>query len=409
MIKQTTLKEVVEQQLQNLIAANPGQIRHLLIQLRLDLPQHALIISGIRRCGKSTLLHQLIETVTESYFYLNFDSAKLYNFELADFEILDELIADAKCKKLFFDEIQTVQGWELYVRQKLDEGFEVVVTGSNASMLGKELGTKLTGRHITKELFPFSFEEFCTYKNITNNADSLTKYMETGGFPGYIHTENPDIHTALLDDIIYRDVAVRYNIRDVQSLKRLLIFLATNIGNLVSATKLTQLVGIKSTATVIEYLSFFEQSYLIQLMPKFSYSYKVQLVNPRKVYFIDGGLQTAISGSFNSDFGRKLENMVFWELRRLQKELFYYNENGRECDFVVCKNNKVEQLIQVCYTFNNLNEIREVEGLLDAMNYFELKNGVILTNNQHDVILKAGKRIEIIPVYEYFFHRTRFT
>ena len=101
--------------------------------------------------------------------------------------------------------------------------------------------------------------------------------------------------------------------------------------------------------------------------------------------------------------------MVFWELRRLQKELFYYNENGRECDFVVCKNNKVEQLIQVCYTFNNLNEIREVEGLLDAMNYFELKNGVILTNNQHDVILKAGKRIEIIPVYEYFFHRTRFT
>jgi len=405
MIKQTALKEVAEQQLQQLRKADLGQKRDLLVQIRLDSPPHALIISGIRRCGKSTLLHQLIEMLSDSYFFLNFDSAKLYNFEIADFVLVDELITASSCKRLFFDEIQTVQGWELYVRQKLDEGYEVVVTGSNASLLSKELGTKLTGRHITKELFPFSFEEFCTYKKLVNNAEALTKYMKIGGLPGYVMTENPDIHTTLLDDIIYRDVAVRYNIRDVQSLKRLLIYLITNIGNLVSATKLTQLVGIKSTATVMEYLSYFEQSYLIQLMPKFSYSYKVQLVNPRKVYCIDGGLQTAISGSFNNDFGRKLENMVFWELRRLQNELFYFNENGKECDFVVCKNNKVEQLIQVCYAFNYENETREVEGLMAALNYFEISSGVIVTYNQKDVIVKAGKRIDVIPVYDLFFKK----
>jgi predicted AAA+ superfamily ATPase len=137
-------------------------------------------------------------------------------------------------------------------------------------------------------------------------------------------------------------------------------------------------------------------------MPKFSYSYKVQLVNPRKVYFIDSGLQASISGSFNNDIGRKLENTVFWELRRLQKQMYYYNENGKECDFVVSSNNKIEQLIQVCYELNNDNQDREIDGLMDAMKYFELDNGIILTYNQHDVILRNSKRIDVIPVYDFF-------
>ena len=402
MIKQSVLKELIEQQQIQLNKTDLGYKRDLLTQLDLELVNHALIISGIRRCGKSTLLHQLIENTSGENFFLNFDTPKLYNFDLNDFALVDEIILNSACTMLFFDEIQVVEGWELYVRQKLDEGYRVVVTGSNASLLSKELGTKLTGRHVTKELFPFSYQEFCAFKGIDAEASSFTQYMDIGGFPEYVKTENQDIHVALIDDILYRDVAVRHNIRDVQSLKRLLVFLATNVGNLVTATKLTKTLGIKSSATVMEYFGFFEQSYLIQLMPKFSYSYKVQLVNPRKIYFIDNGLQGAISSSFNTDLGRKLENLVYWELRRQQKELYYYNENGKECDFIVCKNNKAEKLIQVCYSINSENEEREVDALYHAMIFFDFETGYILTYNQRDIILRKGKRIEVIPTYEFF-------
>jgi len=178
--------------------------------------------------------------------------------------------------------------------------------------------------------------------------------------------------------------------------------MATNIGNLISATKLKQLLGIKSTATVLEYIGYFEKSYLIQLIPRFSYSYKVQVVNPRKIYFIDNGLQNTITSSFNKDNGRRLENMVFWELRRQEKEIYYYNENGRECDFVVSKNNKIEKLLQVCFELNSDNNDREISGLFDAMDFFQLEEGTILTLNQRDTIINKGKRIEVLPVYLYF-------
>lgn len=399
MIKQSDLQEVVQHQQDSLIKKDDGYKRDLLSKLPSDLVHHALIISGIRRCGKSTLLRQQINELAEDSFFLNFDTPKLYNFELKDFELLDVIINQNGQKILFFDEIQVVSGWELYVRQKLDEGFRVVVTGSNASLLSKELGTKLTGRHVTKELFPFSYNEFCAYHGILANETSISRYLLTGGFPEFVKTQNQDILATLIDDILYRDIAVRHNIRDVKSLKRLLIFLASNVANLVSATKLTQTIGIKSSATVLDYFSFFEQSYLIQLMPKFSYSYKVQLVNPRKIYFIDNGLLDAISASFNKDLGRKLENMVFWEFRRLQKELYYYNENGKECDFVVCKNNIPEQLVQVCYDLNKENETREQQALFEAMDFFKLDKATIVTFNQRDVILNKGKRIDVIPAY----------
>lgn len=402
MIKKSTLAEVVEQQHLLQLNTDIGYRRDLLSEINTSQNDFALIISGIRRCGKSTLLKQLMEKTKKKYFFLNFDTARLYTFTSDDFALLDELITEKDYKILFFDEIQVVDGWELFVRQKLDEGYRVVLTGSNATLLSKELGTKLTGRHITKELFPFSYGEFCAFKMLKTGAASFSDYLNSGGFPAFLKEQNIDLHSALLDDIIYRDVAVRHNIKDVHSLKHLVLFLASNVGNLISATKLKQLIGIKSTATILEYLSFFEQSYLIQLVPKFSYSYKVQVANPRKVYFIDSGLQNAVTGSFNNDNGRKLENVVFWELRRLQKELFYYNENGKECDFVVCRNKAVEQVMQVCYELNTDNERREIDGLIDAMDFFKTAEGIILTFAQEDVISHGNKRIKVIPAFRYF-------
>jgi len=226
--------------------------------------------------------------------------------------------------------------------------------------------------------------------------------MKIGGFPEYLKTANPDILDTLVDDILYRDIAVRHNIRDVKSLKRLITFLISNVGNLVTATKLTQQLGIKSSATILDYFSYFEQSYLLYLMPKFSYSYRPQIVNPRKIYLIDTGLVDVVSITFNQDMGRKMENVIFLELRRQNKELYYYNENGFECDFVVCKNNVAVQLIQVCYDLNPENSTREQRGLLDAMDFFKLNKGTIVTLNQQDVILHQGKRIDNVPAYVFF-------
>lgn len=402
MIKKSVLAEVLDFQISKIQNDDFGQTRNLLANLH-HIPGYALIISGIRRCGKSTLLNQFISAnIDEEYVYLNFDSARLYAFEITDFQLLDEILNENQSRWLIFDEIQIVAGWELYARQKLDEGFKLVITGSNASLLSRELGTKLTGRHITKELFPFSFDEFCSFKKLSNDAEALIRYLELGGFPAYLREENPDIHTALLDDILYRDIAVRHNIRDVKSLKRLLVFLASNCSKLISANKLKQYMDVKSTATILEYLNHFEESYLIQLVSKFSYSQKVQLVNPRKVYFIDNGLQQAITASFSKDLGRRLENVVFWELRRQGKTIHYFNESGKECDFVLSMQDKVEQVIQVCLSLHAENEQREVQGLLEAMQFFEQEFGTVITLDQEDVIYAEGKRIDVVPAFKYF-------
>lgn len=402
MLLKTEIAQAVQSQ-KSKLSEQKTYPRQMLDKIKI-LPDFALVVSGIRRSGKSTLLAQLIEKQSEnSYLFLNFDTPQLFNFEFGDFALLDEIIAEnPQCQTLYFDEIQIIEGWEIYVRGKLDQGYQVVVTGSNASLLSRELGTKLTGRHIGKELFPFSFVEFCEFLGKEKNADSVTDYLHLGGFPQYLQFNEDEILNTLINDILYRDIIVRFGIRDERSMKRLLMFLAGNTGNLITAGKLKQSLEVKSTSTVQEYLSHLEQAYVISLLPKFSYSYKTQLANPRKTYFIDNGLQRVISPSFSQDFGRKLENAVFWELRRQFSELYYYNENNKECDFVVCKNNSPLQLIQVCWQLNAENTARERDSLLDAMNFFKFDKGTIITFDQQDKMIIEGKVIEVLPFWKAF-------
>ena len=301
---------------------------------------------------------------------------------------------------MYFDEIQVVNGWELYVRQKLDEHFNVCITGSNASLLSKELGTKLTGRHISKELFPFSYIEYLRFKSLSPGETSFLAYLNDGGFPEYVKTGNGDILSALFDDILYRDIAVRYGVRDVASLKSLLLYLASNYGNLISANKLAGIISIKSPKTVLEYMSYFEEAYLINRIPKFSWSLKVQNANPQKVYFIDTALSKEITVTFSNNAGRLLENVVYWELRRHYKQLYYFNENNSECDFIVCDKNMPIILIQVCMTLNAENQKREVKGVQEAMKFFRMDKGYIVTLDQKDKIRVEDGWIEVIPVYE---------
>jgi predicted AAA+ superfamily ATPase len=404
MLRQSVIQQVISSQSQK-AARRPFGLRREILSVFPDTVTHALIISGIRRCGKSTMLLQLLKSSSQPSLYVNFEDPRLFGFELPDFRLLDSIIEEQKeeqkIEALFFDEIQVVDHWELYVRQKLDEGFKVAITGSNASLLSRELGTKLTGRHITKELFPFSYREFLSLQSLPVGAKSWKKYTETGGFPEFVKTNNPDMLTALLYDILTRDVAVRHGIRDVNALKRLAVYLISNVGRLVTAGKLQQPLSIKSAATILEYFSFLENAYLVNFLPKFSYSAKAQLINPRKVYVIDPGIISVASTSFAKDEGHKLENLVYWELRRKESGLYYFNESGCECDFVVMKNGRIEQVIQVCHDLTPENTAREQRGLHEAMRFFGTDNGLIVTSDQADAYMHNGKQVNVIPAYRF--------
>lgn len=399
MLLKDTLLQIINFQRENLSTHNLGLKREALSVLP-DLSSHALIVSGVRRCGKSTLLFQLIKSKQDYTLYLNFEDPRLYEFEMGDFVRLDEIIADAGIKVLFFDEIQIVADWERYVRKKLDEGFKVVVTGSNASLLSRELGTKLTGRHLTQELFPFSYHEFLAFRDLEASDKSVLAYMTTGGFPEYVRTGIAEILQYLFDDILTRDIAVRHGIRDAKSLQRLALYLISNVSKPITANRLKTLFGISATSTLMEYLSHLEDAYLFQFVSKFSYSVRKQLVNPRKVYAIDTGLININSGSFSDDSGRIFENLVYLELRRKYKEVYYFAEKG-ECDFVVCVNGGFRSAIQVCYQLNQDNLNRELSGLIEALKFFEASIGIIVTLSQKDKIEKDGFTINVLPCHEW--------
>lgn len=404
MILESVISQIIEQQRTRFTQQDSGLKRELVPATK-SLSSHALIISGIRRCGKSTLLLQMMQSLnSETILFLNFDTPQLYGFSTNDFTRLDHIIALSGSSILFFDEIQLIEGWEMYVRQKLDEGFQVIATGSNAAMLGRELGTRLTGRHITQELFPFSYSEFLSFRQLQPSAGSLELYMKLGGFPEYLKNEDFEQLTMLYDDILVRDIVARYGIKDVVSLKRLANHLMTNIGNRITATKLKQPLAIGATSTVLNWFSYLELSYLFSFIPMFSYSSKAQLINPRKVYAIDTGLVNVMSLSKTEDKGRKLENMVYTHLRRKYKEIYYFDDSG-ECDFVAFKNGAVAELIQVCFDLNPDNLDREINGLLAAMQFFNMQESTIITFEDSDSIEKEGYTIDIVPAFEYLDHQ----
>lgn len=399
MILQSQIATVIDSQQKSFIKKELGIERDALNQLPL-VDNFALIITGIRRCGKSTLLFQLLNQKFKDAIYLNFEDPRLAGFDLADFNRLSEEITNRDTKTLFFDEIQLIEKWELFIRQKLDEGYRIVITGSNAILLSKELGTKLTGRQLSVELFPFSYLEFLRFTNLENSNSSLDAYLKIGGIPEYVKTGLGIILNNLLEDILIRDIAIRYGIRDVSSLKQIAVYLISNIGKPVTAKSLLGLFDIKANSTILDYFSYLEDAYLLQFIPMFSYSLKSQMRNPRKVYIIDMGLFTENSIIFTEENGRRLENLVFLHLRRKYKEIYYFKNSG-ECDFVAMQQGQVKELIQVCYEVNDMNFKREYKGLTEAMDFFKQTEGTIVSFNQKDLFEEEGKIIRIIPAHEY--------
>ena len=400
MILKDTLRGIVKSQREELLSFDYGTERENVNQIKPNV-SFASIISGVRRCGKSTLLRQLIKKLN-GFYYFNFEDPKAINFEVGDFQKLNEVFREeyGSYENYFFDEIQNVHKWELFVRAMLDKNKRIVITGSNASLLSKELGTRLTGRHLRYELFPFSYLEFLKLANKKPNINSFQHYFIKGGFPEYLKFDNAQILQELLNDILIRDIAVRYNIRSIKTLKEMALYLITNVGKEFSFNFLKKTFDLGSTNTVIDFVSYFEDSYLLFTIQKFDYSLKKQLVNPKKVYSIDNGLSNVNSTSFSEDKGKMLENLVFINLRKKYKEIFYFQEKN-ECDFVVKQGISIRNTIQVCYDLNEDNKKMEMNGLLEAMKKFKLKEGLILTYNQEDKIKIDNRKIIIKPVWKW--------
>lgn len=382
-------------------------VRRTSVEIPSALNEFARIITGIRRSGKSTFVNQDFLKTDRNAFYLNFDDPALYGFSASDFVILEEAIErfqneNKGSKAVYFDEIQVVEGWEVFVNSQLRKGNLVTVTGSNASLLSYELGTRLTGRHLDYELFPFNFDEYCKLRKCDKTSESFKHFLEEGGFPEYLIYNRTDILKRLFEDILMRDVIVRYGIKDVRSVKMLSVYLASNCGNLITGSKLSAQLGLKTTATILEYLSFLEQCYLFFFVPKFNYSAKAQSVNPKKVYCIDTGMIQNVTLSINADMGRVFENAVFIELRRRTKNIWYYSEAAFECDFLYGRDVVPENAVQVCYELTSENKEREVRGLVETCKKFPGVKPLIVTFNQNDKISYGGMIVEAVPAVEFF-------
>ena len=291
-------------------------------------------------------------------------------------------------------------GWEKYIRQLVDSGKDVIITGSNASMLSNELGTRLTGRHLTQELYPFSYREFLKLKKKKQGRLSFKEYLQKGGFPEYIKTDEADILKNLFLDIFYRDVLQRNELRNETAIKSLLHYLISNIGKETSYNNLKKLIGVKSGNTITQFIDHFEQAYLLFSIKKFDYSIKKQMVNPKKIYCIDNAIINTNAFTFSENKGRLLENTVFLELKRKGKEIYYHKEKF-ECDFLIFEKSKISSAIQVCYNIERENKERELRGLSEAMQKYDLKEGIILTFDQEDKFELDNRKISMIPVWKW--------
>jgi predicted AAA+ superfamily ATPase len=300
------------------------------------------------------------------------------------------------------------------VRRLHDGGNKIFITGSNATMLSRELGTHLTGRYVRQELYPFSFKEFLTFKNQQELLQSMhgtttraqlkalfNEYFTLGGFPVFVRTKEAATLKYLFISILYKDIMARNKLTNEKELRELVLYLSSNVAKLSTYNSLAHIIGVKNASTVKNYLSFLQDSYLLFQVSKYDHSLKKQLMNAKKTYLIDNGLAKKLGFSFSENTGYLLENLVFIELKRRNKTVYYHSQK-KECDFVVCDDYSVSEALQVCAAFENeQTEKREIEGLMEALEAYSLEKGLILTLDVEKLLKIGDKTIEIMPVWKW--------
>jgi hypothetical protein len=359
---------------------------------------HALALKGVRRCGKSVLQAQLMRR-SETAFYCNLEDTRLFGLSPADFptllSIIDELAPGGI--PVFLDEVQEVPEWERLVRSLLDRGRTVCVTGSNASLLSRELGAKLTGRHLSLEVFPFSYAEYLAFTGGSPGEASLLAYLDDGGFPGYLRERSPQVLQQLLRDIVQRDITLRHGLRETRHVMNLVLFLLANTGQALSLQNLTGSLAIPAVGQTARYLEYLQDAYVLFSVPKFSPSFKRRVVAPNKYYAIDNGFRRVNSPQAAPDRGHRLENLVFLALRRHGASVYYAGERNQwECDFVT-----EAFAIQACAELTPYNRARELEGVVQGCRLPGKRRALILTLNQRDRITEQGMTVEVRPIWEW--------
>lgn len=382
----------------------------------------AQVVIGVRRSGKSTLCHKVLLQHGVDYGYVNCDDDRLLKLQTEDLDTLLNCIYQlygTEVKYLFLDEIQNVEGWHLFVNRLLRVGLKVFVTGSNARLLSSELATHLTGRYNEIRLFPFSFSEYCIFKNvpvkgITTKADAkrkiaLNEYLQNGGFPELLSLENKHAYVnSLIESVIIKDIKQRYRIRNVESLRMMANHLINNICQEINYDSIAENLNIGSQTTAKKYADYLRQAFLIQTLTKFSYKSRERM-RSSKCYVVDTGLiSNRDNALLQENIGWRLENTVFIELLRrtahLYHDVYYYKPTSRskEVDFVVCERGRVLQLIQVAYDIDTTKAYkRETESLLQASVKLNCSNLILLTMSQSREEEFNGKTIKIINIIEW--------
>ncbi len=378
----------------------------------------ANVITGMRRCGKSILAFLL--TKDKNSAYVNFEDERL-NIEAKELNAVLEAIYELKgdVEFIVFDEIQNVDGWERFVARLLTRK-KIIITGSNARLLSRELATFLTGRHIDYKLFPFSFREFLVFNNfkpnpyltkdIAKTKKMLREYLEIGGLPlAYKHGRRFVSET--YGDIIERDVIQRYRIKYRKLLKNLALYYVSNFSSYISFNGLKKLFKVKNVETVKNYSEYISNAYLLIFLRRFSFRLKEQEIAPKKVYCMDNGIITTMSFRFSKNFGRLMENLVAIELERKKsywfagQEIYYWKDyQQREVDFVVREGLRVRQLVQVTYAAGRDEvEPREIRSLVKAAELFKRDRPElsVITWDHEDVEEVKGKRIKFVPLWRW--------
>lgn len=400
MILRSTLETVLQDAFLG-TAPDPEIRRELAAGITLR-PSHATVLTGVRRCGKSTLLTQLMRRAKRA-FYCNFEDTRLYGMGPEDFPaflaVLDD-VAGAK-DAIFLDEVQEVDEWQRLLRALLDRGRTVCVTGSNASLLGRELGSKLTGRHLSFEVFPFSYDEYLEFTGDDPGAASMRAFLNDGGFPSFLSGREDIVLQSLLRDVIQRDVAARHGLRETRHAMNLALFLLANTGQPLSLQSLTRSLAVPTVGQTSRYVEHLKDAYLIVSVPKFSTSFKQRVVAPAKYYAIDNGLRRANSPHGQPDLGHRLENAVAVHLRRLTPDVFYAGERGLwECDFVT-----PDAAVQVCLELTSANHARELRGVVEATRLRGRRHAVIVTLDQTDRLVEDGVKVEVVPAWRWMRRR----
>lgn len=362
------------------------------------------LLTGPRRVGKST--QAILMLRGKNFAYLNFDDNEL--LKNWDESLAEKILAEVypNYEYLLLDEVQNVDGWDVWVSKLFRRGVNLVITGSNANMLSGEMASVLTGRYLEIKMLPFSFEETSRFVGADFSRDD---YLKNGGYPETLSQRaiTQTYLQTLFDSVIYKDVVQRHKIRNVTDLNNVATFLLSNFTGTFSYNDVADDLGFSSVSTTKKFMDYLHEPFLFYYLDRYNNKLKLMKKAPRKVYVVDNGFVSSKAFNLSENLGKLLENQVFIELQRrgydTEKSLFYYHSrNDKETDFVVREGNKVTGLIQVCYDMSKeKTEKREVDSLVECAQELNCDNLTIVTWNEERLIDKKGYTIKVVPVEKF--------